>query len=56
MICHVIVKGKVVEQIILEKYFNCSSFGVAMDLLNSQNFKVAITQLSNMQQVCNYTI
>ena len=50
-ICHVIVKEKVAEQIILGKYSNCSSFGVTMDLLNSQNFKVAITQLSNVQQV-----
>ena len=40
-ICHVIVK--VAEQIILEKYCNCSSFGVTMDLLNSQNFKIAIS-------------
>ena len=55
-ICHVIVKEKVAEQIILGKYCNCSSFWVAMDLLNSQNFKVAITQLSNVQQVCNFTI
>ena len=55
-ICHVIVKEKVAEQIILGKYSNCSSFRVAMDLLNSQNFKVAITQLSNVQQVCNFTI
>ena len=51
MICHVIVKEKVVEQIILGKYCNCSSFCVTMDLLNSHNFKVAITQLSNVQQV-----
>ena len=26
-----------------------------MDLLNSQNFKVAITQLCNVQQVWNFT-
>ena len=32
-------------------YYNCNSFGVTMDLLNSHNFKVAITQLSNVQQV-----
>ena len=50
-ICHVIVKEKVAEQIILEKYSNCNSLGVTMDLLYSQNFKVAITQLSNVQQV-----
>ena len=50
-ICHLIVKNKVAEQHILEKYSNCNSFGVTMDLLNSHNFKVAITQLSNVQQV-----
>ena len=32
-----------------EKYSNCNSFGVTMDLLNAKNFKVAITQLSNVQ-------
>ena len=48
---HVIVKEKVAEQHILGKYCNCNSFGVIMDLLNSKNFKVAITQLSNVQQV-----
>ena len=50
-ICHLIVKDKVAEQHILGKYCNCNSFGVTMDLLNSHNFKVAITQLSNVQQV-----
>ena len=50
-ICHLIVKDKVAEQHILGKYSNCNSFGVTMDLLNSQNFKVAITQLCNVQQV-----
>ena len=50
-ICHLIVKEKVAEQIILGKYSNCNSLGVTMDLLNSHNFKVAITQLSNVQQV-----
>ena len=50
-ICHLIVKDKVAEQIILGKYSNCNSFGVTMDLLNSQKFKVAITQLCNVQQV-----
>ena len=48
---HLIVKDKVVEQYILEKYCNCNSFGVIMDLLNSNNFKVAITQPFNVQQV-----
>ena len=27
-----------------------------MDLLNSHNFKVAITQLSNVQQVSNFSM
>ena len=48
---HLIVQEKVAEQHILGKYSNCNSFGVTMDLLNSHNFKVAITQLSNVQQV-----
>ena len=52
-ICHLIVKDKVAEQHILGKYCNCNSFGVTMALFNSQNFKVAITQLSNVQQVCD---
>ena len=49
-----IAKDKVAEQHILGKYSNCNSFGVTKDLLNSKNsknFKVAITQLSNVQQV-----
>ena len=50
-ICHVIVMDKVTVQHILGKYSNCNSFGVTMDLLNNQNFKVAITQLCNVQQV-----
>ena len=48
---HFIAKDKVAEQHILGKYSNCNSFGVTMTLLNSQNFKVAITQLSKVQQV-----
>ena len=51
---HLIAKDKVVEQCILGKYSNCNSFGVIMDLLNSKNFNVAITQLSNVQQVWNF--
>ena len=50
-ICHLIVKDKIAEQHILGKYSNCNSFGVTMALLNSQNFKVAITQLSKVQRV-----
>ena len=49
-IYHLIVRDKVAEQHILRKYSNCNSFGVTMDLL-SHNFKVAITQLSNVQQI-----
>ena len=48
---HLIAKDKVAEQHILGKYSNYNSFGVTMALLNSQNFKVAITQLSKVQQV-----
>ena len=48
---HLIAKDKVAEQHILGKYSNCNSFGVTIALLNSQNFKVAITQLSKVQQV-----
>ena len=44
---HFIAKDKVVEQYILGRYCNCNSFGVTIDLLNSKNFKVAITQLFN---------
>ena len=48
---HLIAKGKVAEQHILGKHSNCNGFGVTMALLNNQNFKVAITQLSKVQQV-----
>ena len=48
---HLIAKDKVAEQHILGKHSNCNSFAVTMALLNSQNFKVAITQLSKVQQV-----
>ena len=48
---HLIAKDKVAEQHILGKHSSCNSFGVTMALLNSQNFKVAITQLSKVQQV-----
>ena len=50
---HLIAKDKVAEQNILGNYSNCNSFGVTgtMALLTSQNFKVAITQLSKVQQV-----
>ena len=48
---HLIAKDKVAEQHILGKYSNCNSFGVTMALLNHRNLKVAITQLSKVQQV-----
>ena len=48
---HVIAKDKVAEQDILGKHSNCNGFGVTMALLNSQNFKVAITQLSKVREV-----
>ena len=48
---HLIANDKVAEQHILGKYSNCNSFGVTMDLLNSKNFKVAITQVSNVQEL-----
>ena len=48
---HLIAKDKVAEQHILGKHSNCNSFGDTMALLNSRNLKVAITQLSTVQQV-----
>ena len=48
---HLIAKDKVAEQHILGKHSNCNSFGDTMALLNSRNLKVAMTQLSKVQQV-----
>ena len=48
---HLIAKDKVAEQHILGKHSNCNTVLVTIALLNSQNFKVAITQLSKVQQV-----
>ena len=48
---HLIAKDKIAQQHISGKYSNCNSFGVTKALLNSKNFKVAITQLFNVQQV-----
>ena len=48
---HLIAKEKVGEQHIFGKFCNCNSFGVILALLNSQNFKEAITTLSKVQQV-----
>ena len=47
---HLIAKNKVAEQHILGKHSNCNTFLVTI-AFNSQNFKVAITQLSKVQQV-----
>ena len=48
---HLIAKDKVAEQHMLGKQSNCNGFGVTMALLNSHNFKIAITQPSKVQQV-----
>ena len=47
---------KVGEQHISTKYSKCNSFQVKSDLLNSENLKVAITQLCNEPQVCNFNM
>ena len=52
---HLIAMDKVAEQHIEEKAATAIVWEL-MDLLNSHNFKVAITQLSNMQQICNFTM
>ena len=38
------------------KYCICNSFQVTADLLNSENLEVAIDQLCNELQVCNFTV
>ena len=48
---HLIAKDKVAEEYILGKYSNCNSFGVTKALPNSNDFKVAITQLYKVQEV-----
>ena len=48
---HLIAKEKEAKQHIVGNYSDCKSFGVTMDLLNSHNFKVANSQLSNVQQI-----
>ena len=52
----IIAKDKIAEQHILWKYSNCKSFGVTKALSNGKNFKVAITQLYNVEQVWNFTM
>ena len=46
---HLIAKDKIAEKHMLGKYSNCNSLGVTKALLNSKIFKVAITQLYNVQ-------
>ena len=48
---HLIAKDKIAEPHILLKFSNCKSFRVTKALLNGKNFKVAITQLYNVEQV-----
>ena len=48
---YLIAKDKIAEQHILGNYSNCNSFGVTKALLNGKSFKVAITQLYNVEQV-----
>ena len=38
-----------------KKYSKCNSFQATSDLLNSEYLKVAIAQLYNKLQVCNFT-
>ena len=47
---------KVGEHHIYRKYLKCNIFQVATDSLNSENLKVAITQLCHELQICNFTM
>ena len=47
---------KVREQHIYRKYLKCNIFQVTTDLLNSENLRIAITQLCNELHVCNFTM
>ena len=49
---YVIADSKVDET----KFFKCNSLQDTSNLLNSENLKVAIAQLSNELHVCNFTI
>ena len=53
---YVIVDPKSSEQHIQTKYSKCNSFQVIIDLLNSDSLKVAIAQLCNELQACNFTM
>ena len=50
-VCTILGEDKVAEQYILRKYSDYNNFRVTMALLNSNNFKIAITQLFSVQQV-----
>ena len=53
---YVIADPKVDEQHIYRKYFKCNSFQVTTDLPNSENLRIAITQLCHELHVCNFTM
>ena len=53
---YVIADPKIGEQHIETKYSKCNSFQVISDLLNSDNLKVAITELCHELQVWNFTM
>ena len=53
---YVIADPKVAELHIYTKFSKCNSFQVISDLLNSDNLKVAITQLCHELQVWNFTM
>ena len=51
LLCYRLADPKVGEQHILTKYSKCNIFQVTADLLNSNNLKVAITQICHELQV-----
>ena len=53
---YVIADPKVAEQHIYTKFSKCNSFQITTDLLNSDDLKVAITQLCHELQVWNFTM
>ena len=53
---HVVAMEKEAEQHILTKCSKRNTFQVTSDLLNSDNLKIAISQLCNKLKVCNFTV
>ena len=53
---YVIVDPKVGEQHTYRKYFKCNIFQVTTDLLNSENLRIAITQLCHELHNGNFTM